>query len=755
MSRARTGARAVLLAHDALYGACVADRPGTPFGRYELLELLAVGGMAEIFLAKTRLGGITRSCVIKRILPEYSSNRQFVSMFIDEARITIGLDHENIVRLLDFGQVDGAYFMAIDYVDGCDLVDVLRGVKARGEGVPPLAAAYIASKVARGLHAAHTTVDHRGQPMGIVHRDVSPQNVFLGIDGVVKVGDFGIASARNKLSRTVPGTVKGKFGYMSPEQAQGHTLDVRADVWAVGVMLWEMLIGGRLFATDNPVETLSRVNEMIVTAPSEMRPSVPPALDEIVLGAICRPLSLRTPTAAALADALDAFVGGAFGKDDLRDLLAELQIRAARGAPLSKRQRGHTERLREVTDLQLRELESSLREEQNLWLLVDIGERHAALGHRGEAISAIQTAAAVFAHRGLLVQALCAAHALRPLVDRPTFDDELHLLARLRKHDRAFLVETMARLEHREFFELVQEADPAGLGVEHTEQTLQRHPAPLLGAVTAADFVRLGTLARVEKRALGGVVVREGEKGDALFAVGRGRVVVHVHPSDDEPGVDRKNRVYLGALTEGDFFGEFSFLTKSPRSATVEAASSDVVVLRLDRSAVDELVTSDPTFREPLLEFYKERVAELILAKNPIVGALPPEVRRGLIKKAEVRKFRHGEKIVVEGDEASELFFILSGEVEVYRREGGLYVFINKLHEGQFFGEMAALRGTPRQASVQAMGDVEVLTVTRGEIERVLDVATDVARLFERAIAARQQESEERVKETVRIFEGV
>ncbi len=172
------------------------------FGRYELRELLAVGGMAEIFLARSRLGGIARVCVIKRILPEYSTSRPFVSMFIDEARITIGLDDEHIVRLLDFGQVDGSYFMAIEYVDGCDLVDVLRAVKARGVGVPPLAAAYIARCMAAGLEAAHTATDHRNQPMRIVHRDVSPQNVFLSWTG---------ASAKNKLHNTTePGTMKCK-----------------------------------------------------------------------------------------------------------------------------------------------------------------------------------------------------------------------------------------------------------------------------------------------------------------------------------------------------------------------------------------------------------------------------------------------------------------------------------------------------------------------------------------------------------------
>ncbi len=733
-----------------------AKQTTTTFGRYELVELLATGGMAEIFMARTRMGGIAKTCVIKRILPEFSNNRQFVSMFIDEARITINLDHDNVVKLLDFGQVDSAYFMAIDYVDGFDLVDLLRAVKARGEGVPPLVAAHIARCMARGLAAAHDAKDHKGRPMGVVHRDVSPQNVFVGWDGSVKIGDFGIASARNKLTRTTPGTVKGKFGYMSPEQAQGGAVDHRTDVWAVGVVLWEMLVGARLFATDTPIETLARVMEMPIPPPSEERPAVPQELDRVVLRSLCRPLSLRLESAAALAAALDAVIAGAFGTADLESALPTLGLSRAgqESDPVPTPPPRERTRTLDPIDERLRFLHEELRKNQNLWILVDIGERHATLGHRGEAMSAIRTASAVFAHRGLLVQALCAVHLLKPLIDAAAFEGELQALAHLRGHDRDRLLEAVERLEHKDFWSLVQEADPTGLGLEQTELTLVRHAAPLLGSVTPSDFVRLGKLARVEKKAQGSTVVREGDKGDALYAVGRGRVVVHTATHNHEPTTTNRARVYLGALTEGDFFGEFSFLTQSPRSATVEAAA-DCLFLRLDRVAVDELVASDASFREPLLEFYKERVAELILAKNPILGALPPEARRGLIKHASVDKFLDGTSIVSEGDDADELFFIISGEVEVYRREAGMYVFINKLHEGQFFGEMAALQRTPRRASVRAMGDVEVMVVSREEIERILDVAEDVRVLFDKAMSARQHESEERVRESTRIFEGI
>ncbi len=737
----------------------------TTFGRYELQELLAVGGMAEIFLARTRLGGITRTCVIKRILPEYSTSRPFVSMFIDEARITIGLEHEHIVKLIDFGQVDGAYFMAIEYVDGCDLVEVLRAVKARHQGVPPLGAAYVASCMAKGLHAAHIAVDHRGQAMNIVHRDVSPQNVFLSWQGAVKIGDFGIASARNKLNgKTVPGTIKGKYGYMSPEQSFAARVDPRADVWACGVVLWEMLVGARLFATDSPVDTIARVNDMPVPAPSSLRADIPPVLDAIVLHALRRPLSLRTTDCAALATALDAVLaehadGAVFDAQGLQQLLPSLGL--SRSMMTATRLRGRAPPMRrparEATsmvapgDARLRALYEEFHQGQRLWTLVDMGERYAALGQRPQALAAMRTAAAVFAHRGLLVQAVCAVHCIRALVDPADFDAELHTIGVLRGHDRDVLVTHLQRFEHGEFFALVREADPAGLGDEATEQTISHDVTPLLGAVALADFVRLARWCRIERKPRGSTIVREGERSDALYAIGRGRVVVATS-STKEGAV--AGRVYLAALTEGDFFGEFSFLTQSPRSATVEA-DTDVMFLRLDRVAVDELISADSAFRAPLLDFYKERVAELLLAKNPIIGALPPEARRGLIKDAEVRSYVDGEVIVAEGDDATELFFILNGEVEIHKDEQGIPVFINKLHEGQFFGEMAALQHKRRTASVQAMGSVEVMCVARDEIERLLDAAADVRHLFERAMAARAVESDERVLETARIFQGV
>ncbi len=734
--------------------------PLGPFGRYELTKLLAIGGMAEVYLARSRAGGIQRNCVIKRILPRFSTNREFVSMFIDEARITIGLDHECIVRLFDFGQVDGAYYMALEYVDGVDLVDVLRAQKARGAAVPPAAAAYIAREVLRGLEHAHTLRDHRGRPMGIVHRDVSPQNVLLGWAGAVKVSDFGIADARNRLTSTMHGQVKGKFSYMSPEQASAKPLDGRSDVWAAGVVLWEMLVGGRLFAAEGPVETLARVLEAPIPAPSERRAGVPAELDGIVGKALERPARERWPSAQAMATALDRFLGEQrFGKLEMADFLASVDLDRA---TTETRQRGGADpqghdvaTVALPADLELRRLANDLKKEPDLWTLVEIGRRHGALGDLAAARSHIRGAAAVLAHRGALVPAICALHALRDLDASAPLERDLRELSVLRAHDRAALLALVEQWQARAPFEQVRDLEPQGLGADVTaEGTAIAHPAPLFGRVTPADFMRLGMLAVVERHPAGAVVVAEGDEGSSLYAIGHGRALVSARPSDDGSGAARTDRVYVAALAEGDFFGEFSLLTKRPRSATVEA-QTDVVLLRLDRDTLDGLLLGDASFREPLVEFYKERVCELLLAKNPLMAALTPQARRRLLDAAQVHRYRDQETVVKEGEPAGDVFFIMSGELEVQRDVDGFPVFLDKLKDGQFFGEMAALQGGVRTASVRAIGDVELLGIGGAVMAQVLGEAPEVLALFEQAMNDRATETVRRLEETARIFTGV
>ena len=270
------------------------------YGKYILLRRLALGGMAEIFKAKVAgAEGFERELVIKRILPHFSDDQAFVSMFIDEARITARLQHPNIVQIHDFDFVDDSYYIAMEYIEGRDLKDVLEETFKQKDLLSVPQCVWIAMEVAKGLHYAHTKED-KGQPLNIVHRDVTPSNVMISYRGDVKLMDFGIAKAAQRSTKTQAGAVKGKVAYMSPEQARGKAIDGRTDVFALGVMFWEMLTGRRLFMADSDFETLSRVLKMPAPPPSTLDPRCPTDLDAIVGKCLAKDPEQRFASAKAL-----------------------------------------------------------------------------------------------------------------------------------------------------------------------------------------------------------------------------------------------------------------------------------------------------------------------------------------------------------------------------------------------------------------------------------------------------------------------
>jgi serine/threonine protein kinase len=282
-----------------------------PFGKYILLNKIAMGGMAEIYRAKT-IGaeGFEKEVVIKRILPHFTEDEAFVTMFIDEAKVSSKLTHPNIVQIFDFDSQDEMYYISMEYVEGKDLKRVVDvGVKIG----KPLTVAQIVNvniDVCKGLHYAHTKQD-RGQPQNIVHRDVSPHNVMVSYDGDVKVMDFGIAKAAARSTKTRAGTVKGKCAYMSPEQARGKNLDGRSDMFAVGVMMWEMLTNRRLFAGESDFETLSNVLKQEAPPPSSINADVPPELDAIILKCLSKDRDERQADCRELARELDRWLSNA------------------------------------------------------------------------------------------------------------------------------------------------------------------------------------------------------------------------------------------------------------------------------------------------------------------------------------------------------------------------------------------------------------------------------------------------------------
>ncbi|SEU34623.1 serine/threonine-protein kinase [Stigmatella erecta] len=281
----------------------MSDGTVTPFGKYELLERLGAGGMAVVYRARyTAAPGISKPVVIKRVLGHYAEDPAFVEMFVHEARISVGLNHGNIVQVFDFGQVGDEYFLAMELVDGQPLSRLLKKAEALGLAqLPPPLAVNIAIEMCKGLHHAHTRTDERGRPLGLVHRDISPDNVLVSYEGEVKISDFGIAKAQLAgRPVTESGVVKGKFRYLSPEQACAEKeLDARSDVYAVGVVLYRMLCG-RLPTEGHEYAVMHRIVEGRLTPPRELNPGLEEELVQILQEALATDREARIPDMEAL-----------------------------------------------------------------------------------------------------------------------------------------------------------------------------------------------------------------------------------------------------------------------------------------------------------------------------------------------------------------------------------------------------------------------------------------------------------------------
>jgi eukaryotic-like serine/threonine-protein kinase len=274
--------------------------------RYRVIEKLASGGMAEVFRAESAgLEGFKKQVAIKRVLPHLSQKKKFISMFLDEARLSAHLSHSNCVQVFDIGVGDNAYFIVMEYVDGADLKAILEALKKQGRTIATEEAVFIAIKICEGLSYAHELIDSDGRPFTVVHRDMSPPNVLITKYGEIKIVDFGLAKASSQLEKSEPGIIKGKFSYLAPEAALGQEVDHRADIFAVGTILWEMLSGRRLFLGDTDFATVKLVQQAIVPPLSKINSSVPTALDTIVAKSLARDPAQRFQTARELAVALN------------------------------------------------------------------------------------------------------------------------------------------------------------------------------------------------------------------------------------------------------------------------------------------------------------------------------------------------------------------------------------------------------------------------------------------------------------------
>ena len=265
--------------------------------------------MAEVFRAESAgLEGFKKKVAIKRVLPHLSEKKRFIQMFLDEARLGAFLSHSNCVQVFDVGVGDNTYFIVMEYVDGADLKAVIEWLRKAGRSIPTSAAVYITTKICEGLEYAHNLTDEQGNSLGLVHRDLSPPNVLITKFGEVKIVDFGLAKASSQLEKSEPGIIKGKFSYLSPEAALGKEVDPRTDIFAAGIILWELLAGRKLFQGDTDFETVKQVQRAEVPSISKINRDVDAKLEAIINKSLARDPDTRFLTAKDFAQALNAWL---------------------------------------------------------------------------------------------------------------------------------------------------------------------------------------------------------------------------------------------------------------------------------------------------------------------------------------------------------------------------------------------------------------------------------------------------------------
>ncbi len=727
------------------------------FGKYELLEKIATGGMAEIFRAvSSSIGGFRKIVALKRILPHLSNDAEFVSLFIAEAKLAVALTHGNIVQVFDFGRVDTSHYIAMEFVEGRDLTQILIKQSRRRRLVPIEVGCFVIAEMLRGLEYAHTRRGPNGDLLGVVHRDVSPHNVLVSYDGEVKITDFGIAKARNHVTLTKPGIILGKFAYMSPEQARGEAVDARTDVYASGITLYESLTGRRLFYSDDPAQTLQKVRNPRIPVPSKYNPGIPPELDAIVLRALAPRMDDRFQSARELSTALSSFLSRTapdFGDFELAHFMKELfedEVDAnmftiastaprrasgpASGGPSAatapvKNQSTTGSNEDPIVGAQLERLLS----EPNLWVVAELGDRLLRLERVEEAVRALRVAALKFAQNGLLVQAVALYVQLLEI----TAGD-----ANITREIAALpgLVGKKSRI----LSELVGQVGRDRVGRVLADVVMGSEPSPMAGAMgsplfsflSGEELMRFVRLLKLRRIAPGAPVVEEGQHGQSMYIVARGRVLIYCKNFQGE-------RVYLTSLSDGDCFGEFSFFTGDPRAATVEAVD-ELWVFEISQGDFDKVIDEFPSLTRALLQFYKERVVATLLAKSEVFGVLPPRVRASLVERLKLETFQKNDVIIHEQDASDGFYLMKGGEVEVYSDRRG-YVLLSKLHHGDFFGEIAAVTKQPRTASVRALCPTEVLRLSAADLQELAAAYPEMMRILERRIKQREAETAQRI----------
>ncbi|MFO0726201.1 MAG: serine/threonine-protein kinase [Myxococcota bacterium] len=749
--------------------------PGS-YGKYRLISRIASGGMAEVWLARSSsIGGFEKLLAIKRMHPHFGKNANLVSLFIEEAKLSVALNHPNIVQIFDFGQADGEYFIAMEYVDGLDLATLLVRARDKGAPLPVGISAYVIQKVLEGLAYAHG--DKRGRRPAIIHRDVSPHNVLVSFEGLVKLSDFGIAKAVDDFVRERPGEVVGKSAYISPEQARGEPLSGLTDLWSTGVMLHETLTNRRLFSRLTEEDTLKAVFEDTVAPPSAINPHVPPELDRLALWLLERDAMKRPESARKAAE----FLGGILREhypsvDDYRlaEVITELwdgelpgpasqDISHARGlertaqlvledivdevdapAPANgKAPPAQDEALELAFEADPQELpvvdaviqlKKAFLANPNLWTLFDIGRAYQDAGQKTRALGAYKLAAAKFAQAGLLVQAVTIATKIIEITGPIARTmNEIRRFPELNKlTDEALMLEIFdpsdASADFSEYHGLFR---PKKIEPGELEPIDLYAPAPIFSSLTGDQLVEVIKVLARRSFPTGSKILEEGAAGTSFFWLGRGRVVVSTTNYEGR-------RVFLTSLNDGDYFGEQAFFTGEPRNANVDA-TEDVLALEISQEALQTVVRAYPDVEEGLRFFYKERIAESLLARSELFGHLSVRDRRMLASYFTFVNQRPGALIIREGERSDTFYAIKKGKVEVFLGGGASPMQLAILSAGQVFGEVAAVKGTPRTASVRAMTDCELLKMDGSDLKEFLAQNQEVRDMLEKQIEVRAE----------------
>lgn len=313
--------------------------------KYRIIDKIDAGGMAEIYRAEAELiQGLKKKVAIKRILPHLTKNKKFVSMFLDEAKLSLYLDHANIVHVFDIGRSGSTYFIVMEYIEGVNLRSLNESMQRQGQPIEIEETVFMMMEVCKGLGYAHDMVNPEdGRSLNIVHRDVSPPNILLSKNGEIKLVDFGLAKAASQVEDTEPGVVKGKFSYLSPEAARAESLDARADIFAVGIILFELLTGRRLFMGETDYQTVELIRKAQIPSMRALNPEVPPELEQIVRRALALNREDRFQHAYELQDTLARFLfsrGTKVTSRDIAELVSQCVSEREQTRPRSDRTRG-------------------------------------------------------------------------------------------------------------------------------------------------------------------------------------------------------------------------------------------------------------------------------------------------------------------------------------------------------------------------------------------------------------------------------